>query len=129
MADAMAGEGARIVGGGTENHMFLVDLGSIDADLTGKEAATLLDDIGITVNRNSIPYDPRSPFVTSGLRIGTPAATTTGMKQEQMVTLGRLIVEILRQRDDALRLKQLGEGVAELAEAFPAYPADFPGFV
>jgi len=129
LADTMAGEGARIVSGGTENHMFLVDLRSIDEDLTGKEAATLLDDMGITLNRNSIPFDPRSPFVTSGIRIGTPAVTTQGMKQEQMVTLGRLIVEIMRKRDDDLALKQFGEAVSELVEEFPAYPASFSGYV
>jgi len=129
MADTMTVEGARIVSGGTENHMFLVDLRSLDAELTGKEAATLLDDMGITLNRNAIPFDPRSPFITSGLRIGTPAVTTTGMKQEQMVTIGSLIVEILRKRDDDMALKQFGEAVVELAEAFPAYPEGFPGHV
>ena len=129
MADTMTVEGARIVSGGTENHMFLVDLRSLDPELTGKEASTLLDEMGITLNRNAIPFDPRSPFITSGLRIGTPAVTTAGMKQEQMVTIGSLIVEILRKRDDDMALKQFGEAVIELAEAFPAYPPGFPGHV
>ena len=129
MADTITVEGARIVSGGTENHMFLVDLRSLDGDLTGKEASTLLDDMGITLNRNAIPFDPRSPFITSGLRIGTPAVTTAGMKQEQMVTIGSLIVEILRKRDDDMALKQFGEAVTELTDAFPAYPSDFPGYV
>ncbi|HEX9642795.1 MAG TPA: serine hydroxymethyltransferase [Acidimicrobiia bacterium] len=129
LADTMAEEGLRIVAGKTENHMFLADLRSLDAELTGKAAAVLLDRYGITLNRNSIPFDPRPPFVTSGLRIGTPSVTTAGMRQEQMVTLGRLIVEMLRQRDDDIALKALSEQVAELAEAFPAYAAGFPGHV
>jgi len=129
LADTMADEGARIVSGGTDNHMFLVDLRSLDEELTGKEAATLLDGMGITLNRNAIPFDPRSPFITSGIRIGTPAVTTAGMKQEQMVTLGRLLVEIMRKRDDELALKQFGEAIAELIERFPAYPSEFPGYV
>jgi glycine hydroxymethyltransferase len=129
LADTMAEEGLRIVAGKTENHMFLTDLRSLDAELTGKAAAVLLDRHGITLNRNSIPFDPRPPFVTSGLRIGTPSVTTAGMRQEQMVTLGRLIVEMLRQRDDDIALKQLSEQVAELAEAFPAYAAGFAGHV
>ena len=129
LADAMTGAGARIVSGGTENHMFLTDLRSIDEELTGKEAATLLDEMGITLNRNAIPFDPRSPFITSGIRIGTPAVTTAGMKQEQMVTLGNAIVEILRRRNDPTVLDQLRDRVSELAGAFPAYPVEFNGWV
>jgi glycine hydroxymethyltransferase len=129
LAETAADEGTRIVSGGTDNHMFLMDLRSLDEDLTGKEASTLLDACGITLNRNAIPFDPRSPFITSGLRIGTPSVTTAGMKQEQMVTLGRLIVEILRTRDDDVALKQLSERVGELAAAFPSYPEDFAGHV
>ncbi len=129
LANTIGDEGLRIVSGGTDNHMFLTDVRSIDEDLTGKEAATLLDDLGITLNRNAIPFDPRSPFITSGLRIGTPAVTTAGMMQEQMVTLGRLIVEVLRKRSDPRALKQLGDRISELAAAFPAYPEDFPGHV
>ena len=129
LADTMIAEGTRVVSGGTENHMFLADLRSIDEDLTGKEAATLLDSMGVTLNRNAIPFDPRSPFITSGIRIGTPAVTTTGMKQEQMVTLGSAIVEILRKRNDPAVLDQLGGVIAELADAFPAYPLEFNGYV
>lgn len=129
LADTMVGAGARVISGGTENHMFLVDLRSIDEELTGKEAATLLDSLGVTLNRNAIPFDPRSPFVTSGVRIGTPSVTTAGMKQEQMVTLGTAIVEILRKRNDPAVLEQLGRAVAELADAFPAYPVEFNGYV
>jgi glycine hydroxymethyltransferase len=129
LADAMIGAGARVVSGGTENHMFLTDLRSIDSELSGKEAATLLDEMGITLNRNSIPSDPRSPFVTSGIRIGTAAATTAGMKQEQMVMLGNAIVEILRKRNAPDALELLRTRVGELAAQFPAYPVDFNGYV
>jgi glycine hydroxymethyltransferase len=129
LADTMTNAGARIVSGGTENHMFLTDLRSIDPDLSGKEAATLLDEMGVTLNRNSIPLDPRSAFVTSGIRIGTPSVTTAGMKQEQMITLGTAIVEILRKRNDPSVLQQLSARVAELANAFPAYPEGFDGYV
>ncbi len=128
LADSMMTAGARIVGGGTDNHMFLVDVRSIDEDLTGKESATLLDDLGITLNRNAIPFDPRSPFITSGIRIGTPAVTTAGMKQEQMLTLGTVIVEILRKRTDEPSLLEFKAVVDELASQFPAYPPDFAGY-
>jgi glycine hydroxymethyltransferase len=129
LADSMAEAGARIVSGKTENHMFLVDMRSIDEDLTGKEAGELLDRVGVTLNRNSIPFDPRSPFITSGIRIGTPSVTTAGMRQEQMITLGHLIMQVLRNRSDESALKQLEEEISDLAAAFPAYPADFPGHV
>jgi glycine hydroxymethyltransferase len=129
LADTMTADGARIVSGGTENHMFLVDVGSIDPDLTGKEAATFLDQMGITLNRNSIPFDPRSPFITSGIRLGTPAVTSVGMKQEQMLVLGNAIVELLRRRNDDYAVATIRESVNELIEAFPAYPEDCVGYV
>ena len=129
MADTMISSDVRVVSGGTTNHMFLVDLRSIDEELTGKEASTLLDEMGITLNRNAIPFDPRSPFITSGVRIGTAAVTTAGMKQEQMTTLGSAIVEILRKRKDPAVLGQLRAAVVELADAFPAYPEGFGGYV
>lgn len=129
LADTISAEGIRVVSGGTDNHMFLIDLRSVDAELTGKAAAALLDDNGVTLNRNAIPFDRRSAFITSGIRIGTPAVTTAGMKQEQMSTLGRLIVEIMRMRDDDVALKQLREQVTELSIAFPPYPSTFPGHV
>ena len=129
LADTMVEGGARIVSGRTENHMFLVDLRSIDKDLTGKEAGEVLDRVGITLNRNSIPFDPRPPFVTSGIRAGTPSVTTAGMRQEQMISLGHLMMEVLRNRDDAIALKQLKADISELAAGFPGYPADFVGHV
>ena len=129
LAGAMDDEGLRVIGGGTDNHMFLVDLRSLDPELTGKEAAEFLDQHGVTLNRNSIPFDPRSPFITSGLRMGTPSVTTAGMMQEQMVLLGKLIVEILRKRIDPYSVNLYTDQIRELADAFPAYPVDFPGHV
>ena len=128
LADTMAAEGARIVSGGTENHMFLVDLRSLDEELTGKEAATFLDEHGITLNRNAIPFDPRSPFVTSGIRIGTPAATSCGMGTEEMETLGRAIVGLLVSRNDDEAVAMIQKDVDALIEAFPAYPEGYQGY-
>src|SRR4051812_40467496 len=102
LASALAGEGFRLVSGGTDTHLMLVDLRSFDAELTGKEAQTVLDRAGITLNRNTIPDDPRSPFVTSGLRIGTPSVTTQGMTEAEMGTIAGLIARALRcHADDA----------------------------
>jgi len=129
LADAMIGKGLRVISGGTDNHMFLADLRSLDEDLTGKEAAALLDDMGVTLNRNAIPFDPRSPFVTSGIRVGTPAVTTAGMKDAEMVTLGNAIVDILVNREDEAALAGLRATIGELTTAFPSYPSDFPGYV
>ena len=128
LADSMAAEGARIVSGGTENHMFLIDLRSLDEELTGKEAATYLDAHGITLNRNAIPFDPRSPFITSGVRIGTPAATTCGMGEDEMATLGRAMVGLLLSRDDPEAVATIQKDVDALIEAFPAYPEGFKGY-
>ena len=129
LADSMASEGARIVSGGTENHMFLTDLRSLDEELTGKEAASFLDAHGITLNRNAIPFDPRSPFITSGVRIGTPAVTTAGMGTDEMTTLGRAVVQLLVSRDDAEAVATIQKDVDGLIEAFPAYPEGFAGYV
>jgi glycine hydroxymethyltransferase len=128
LADAMAAEGARIVSGGTENHMFLTDLRSLDEELTGKEAASFLDAHGVTLNRNAIPFDPRSPFVTSGIRIGTPAVTTCGMGVEEMALLGRCIVQILVARHDEEGVVAIQKDIDALIESFPAYPEGFAGY-
>ncbi len=100
LAAGLAAEGLRIVSGGTDNHLMLVDLRPFDAELTGKQAQEALDRAGITLNKNQIPGDPRSPFVTSGLRIGTPAVTTAGMGEAQMADIARLIGRVLRRPDD-----------------------------
>ena len=111
LADAVSAEGIRLVSGGTENHQVLCDLRTFDAELTGKEAQEVLDRAGITCNRNTIPDDPRSPFITSGLRLGSAAQTTTGMGAPEMAHIGALIGRTLRQRDDdAGRRRHPGRG-------------------
>ena len=122
LAKQLATEGFRLVSGGTDNHLLLVDLRPFDADLDGKVAQVVLDEAGITLNRNSIPDDPRSPFVTSGIRIGTPAVTTQGMTEEHMVTIGQLISRTLRNRDDSAAIAQIREEVRALCTPFAPYP-------
>jgi glycine hydroxymethyltransferase len=122
LADALAGEGFRLVSGGTDNHLLLVDLRPFDAELTGKVAQETLDRAGITLNRNTIPDDPRSAFLTSGLRIGTAAQTTAGMGEEEMRRIAGLLGRALRQRDDESALADVRREVAELCAAFPPYP-------
>ena len=117
----MRQEGFRLVAGGTDNHIVLVDLQTFDADLTGKEAQEILDLAGITCNRNTIPDDPRSPFVTSGLRFGTPATTTTGMGTTEMATIAQLIRRTLRHRGDAGAVAAIRAEVATLCAEFPPY--------
>ena len=129
MASAMQDEGVRVVSGGTDNHLFLVDLRSIDEDLTGKEAARLLDEQGITLNFNTIPNDPRPPYRASGLRIGTPAVTTQGMRETEVSEVASLLARALKERDDAAALVEVKGRIGELAAEFPPYPADFPGHV
>ena len=129
MAEAFMTRGVRVVSGGTENHLMLLDMRSIDEDLTGKEASTLLDSIGITLNRNGIPFDPRPPFITSGLRIGTPGITTCGMKEAEAVQVADLITRALRNRADRPEVEAIEREVAALAGDFPPYPPDFPGHV
>jgi glycine hydroxymethyltransferase len=123
LAEALAGEGFRLVSGGTDNHLMVVDLRPFDADLTGKQAQASLDEAGITLNKNTIPDDPRSPFVTSGVRIGTPSVTTQGMREPEMARIAGFIAAALRSRDDAAGLELVRKDVAELCAAFPAYPA------
>jgi glycine hydroxymethyltransferase len=118
---ALAHEGFRLVSGGTENHMLLVDLREFDADLTGKVAQEVLDRSGITTNRNTIPDDPRSAFITSGLRLGTPAQTTAGMKQEEFVAVAHLMARALRGRDDDAALEDVRREVAALCGGFNPY--------
>ena len=121
LAAALAGEGFRLVSGGTDNHLMVVDLRTFDAELTGKEAQNVLDDAGITLNKNTIPDDPRSPFVTSGLRIGTPSVTTQGMTEPEMAQIAELIARALRHRSDPAELAAVRADVATLCGKFPAY--------
>jgi glycine hydroxymethyltransferase len=129
MAAAIQEAGVRVVSGGTDNHLFLVDLRSVDEDLDGKQAARLLDEVGITLNFNTIPNDPRPPFRASGLRIGTPAMTTQGMKEAEASEVAWLIARALQNRGQDSVLGEVRGRVAELASAFPPYPEDFPGHV
>lgn len=129
MAEAVRGEGLRVVSGGTDNHLFLIDLRSVDAELTGRDAARLLATVGITLNFNTIPFDPRPPYRATGLRIGLPAATTCGMREPEVAEVGRQLAVALRGRDDDAALDGVRRRIAALSEAFPAYPDDFPGHV
>jgi glycine hydroxymethyltransferase len=121
LAEALATEGFRLVSGGTDNHLLLLDLRNFDADLTGKEAQAVLDQAGITLNKNTIPDDPRSPFVTSGVRIGTPAVTTQGMTEPEMVEIASLISRALRNRTDEAALSAVRDDVAVLCSKFTPY--------
>jgi glycine hydroxymethyltransferase len=121
LADSFTTEGLRVVSGSTSNHIVLVDTQSVDSELTGKDAGILLNEMGITLNRNAIPFDTRSPFVTSGIRMGTPAVTTCGMKEEQLTEVGQLISNILKNRDDELALVSLKDQVSDLAVSYQPY--------
>lgn len=122
LAEALAAEGFRLVAGGTENHQIILDLRTFDANLTGKAAQDALDRAGITCNRNQIPDDPRSPFVTSGLRLGTPAETTANMGVVEMATIGSLIGRVLRDHENESVLSAVCEEVRLLCSAFDPYP-------
>jgi glycine hydroxymethyltransferase len=122
LADALAAEGFRLVSGGTDNHLLLVDLGPFDAELTGKQAQEVLDRAGITLNRNTIPNDPRSPFVTSGVRLGTAAETTAGMGPDEMRQIASLMARALRGIGDEPVLDGVRSDVRELCAGFPPYP-------
>jgi glycine hydroxymethyltransferase len=122
LAAGLAGEGFRIVSGGTDNHLMLVDLRAFDAELSGKVAQEALDRSGITLNKNTVPNDPRSPFVTSGLRIGTPAVTTTGMGEAEMAEIARLIARVLRRPTDPAESAAVRDEVAVLCSKFTPYP-------
>ncbi|MGE0268825.1 MAG: serine hydroxymethyltransferase [Candidatus Omnitrophota bacterium] len=118
-ADEMGKLGYRIVSGGTDNHLFLVDLRP--KNVKGNEAATVLDEVRITVNKNLIPYDPEKPTVTSGLRIGTPAVTTRGMKESDMRTIARLMDGAIMKRDHKTELANITDEVDQLTKRFPIY--------
>ncbi len=120
LVDVLTKRGVRIVSGGTDNHLFLVDLQS--KSITGKTAEAALDEIGITVNKNAIPYDPESPFVTSGIRIGTPAVTTRGMGSGEMVSIAELIDEVISDPNNTSLKKRVGDAVIAMNQRFPLYP-------
>ncbi len=119
LAETLKSEGLRLVSGGTDNHLMLVDTKSVG--MTGKVAEELLAEVNITVNKNTIPYDPEKPTVTSGIRIGVPAITTRGMGKDEMVKIGRIIASVLKNPDDEAVKEKARNTVKELVEAFPLY--------
>ena len=119
LADSLTAEGIRIVSGGTDNHVMLLDVSALD--LTGKVAEHVLDEAGITVNKNTIPFDTASPFITSGVRIGTPAVTSRGFKEAEMKEIASIIAKLLKNNEDAEVLKEAKERVATLTSNFPLY--------
>ncbi|MBY0206760.1 serine hydroxymethyltransferase [Paenibacillus polysaccharolyticus] len=119
LAETLIAEGLNIVSGGTDNHLMLIDTRSVN--ITGKEAEHVLDSIGITVNKNAIPFDPTSPFITSGIRIGTPAATSRGMDEKAMVAIGKIIAKTLKNPKDTATLDQARAEVTALTDQYPLY--------
>ncbi len=124
LANVLMSKGFRLTSGGTDNHLLLVDLRQ--SELTGKVAQETLDKARITVNKNAVPFDTRSPFVTSGIRIGTPAVTTRGMKEKEMELIGDFIVRALKHVGDEAMLRSIADEVGELCKKFPVYPHRLP---
>lgn len=120
LAAALQKEGFKIVSGGTDTHVMLVDVRS--CGLTGKVAEFLLDEVGITCNKNTIPFDPESPFVTSGIRLGTPALTTRGLKEADMEEIASIISLVLKNSEDKAKHEEAAKRVAALCEKYPMYP-------
>ncbi|WP_270511957.1 serine hydroxymethyltransferase [Megamonas funiformis] len=121
LADELVKKGFRIVSGGTDNHLMLVDLRS--KNITGKEAQFLLDEIGITANRNTIPFEPLGPFVTSGIRLGTPALTTRGLKEEDIREVADIIADVIENREDSAVIEAAKAKVQAICKIFPLYEA------
>lgn len=121
LADELVKKGFRIVSSGTDNHLMLVDLRS--KNITGKEAQFLLDEIGITANRNTIPFEPLSPFVTSGIRLGTPALTTRGLKEEDIREVADIIADVIENREDSAVIEAAKAKVQAICKKFPLYEA------
>ena len=119
LAGQLTAEEIDLVSGGTDNHMMLVDLTNLN--ITGKDAEALLGRAGITVNKNSIPFETRSPFVTSGIRIGTPAVTTRGMQAPEMREIGKMIAAVLKEPGNDTGIAAIRQKIMELCEAFPLY--------
>lgn len=121
LAEALKQNGFNLVSGGTDNHLVLVDLRN--KGVTGREAETVLDEVGITVNKNTIPFDPETPFVTSGIRLGTPAVTSRGMKEQEMEEIASLISDALTGSGDKLLMERIKKRVRALCDKFPLYPS------
>jgi len=120
LASTLESEGLRIISGGTDNHLMLVDV-KTTYGITGKEAETVLDKIYITVNKNTIPNETESPALTSGIRLGSPAMTTRGLKEEEFIKIGHIIAKALKNKDDEAILTELGKEVLALTDKFPIY--------
>ena len=120
LANTLESEGFKIISGGTDNHLMLVDVKG-NLGITGKEAEKILDSIHITVNKNTIPNETESPFKTSGIRLGTPAMTTRGLKESDFIQIGKIISKALKNRDDEKILKELDQQVLELTAKYPIY--------
>jgi len=125
-AEALAGHllegGVDLVSGGTDNHLILIDLSN--KDITGKDAERALEEAGITVNKNAVPFDQRRPSVTSGIRLGTPSVTTRGMKEPEMAAIASMILDVLNNPGDEAVLRRVGDAVREMCDRFPLYPYD-----
>ncbi|HLR71740.1 MAG TPA: serine hydroxymethyltransferase, partial [Pseudogracilibacillus sp.] len=119
LGEALFEEGIRIISGGTDNHLLLLDVSKLG--VTGKIAEEALDEIGITTNKNTIPFDQESPFITSGVRVGTAAVTTRGFKEEEMKEIAEIISTVLNNIDDEDKKQQAAERVANLTKKFPLY--------
>ncbi|WP_028390418.1 serine hydroxymethyltransferase [Bacillus cihuensis] len=119
LGETLKNEGAALVSDGTDNHIVLLDLRPWN--LTGKEAEKLLEEVGITVNKNTIPFDPEKPFVTSGIRIGTAALTTRGMKQDEMVKIGKVIADVLKNKGDEAVLEKAKATTKEICSSYPLF--------
>jgi len=117
LADVLISGGLKLVAGGTDNHLVLIDLRN--KGITGKDAANRLEEAGITCNKNGVPFDDKSPFVTSGIRLGSPALTTRGLKEDEFRRVGKLILEIINNMDSDDVLKKVKSEVSEICRSFP----------
>ncbi|HEV3469539.1 MAG TPA: serine hydroxymethyltransferase, partial [Pyrinomonadaceae bacterium] len=122
LADELKQQGFRLVSGGTDNHLVLVDVFMDGRGVTGKVAEKALEAAGLTVNKNTIPFDTNKPFVASGIRLGTPALTTRGMGEAEMRRVARLIAEVLHEPESEEVRRRVSDAVRELAASFPLYP-------
>ncbi len=120
LAEVFKDSGYRLISGGTDNHLFLVDL--TDKGITGRDAEVILESVGIVLNRSTIPFETKSPFVTSGIRVGTPAITTRGMKEKEMEKIGKLMIETLENVDNEKIHTEVKNEVEKLCDEFPLYP-------
>ncbi|MCA1589163.1 MAG: serine hydroxymethyltransferase, partial [Acidobacteria bacterium] len=122
LASTLADEGLRLVSGGTDTHLILVDVFMGGKGITGKVAEKALEEVHITVNKNTIPFDTQKPFVASGIRIGTPALTTRGMKEAEMKEIGRMIAAVIREPESEETKSRVQKDVSALTAKFPMYP-------